>query len=682
MDSLDTRHIAQQPTDQQEDDLRTKHIGVEQAPPTSPPPEDQRPQFSEAVRPTLGLSGTRRMMPEAASMEGVLKSGAILQERYQVLGVLGMGGMAAVYKARDLRFPNVTKLCAVKQMSNTATDPQLRAMAIQNFEREADILATLNHPAIPQVYDYFSEATRSYLVMEIAGHIDLETLLAELPPGEFFNVSQVIDWTLQICDVLAYLHGHKPQPIIFRDLKPGNIMLDTHDRIRLIDFGIAKVFQVGQKGTMIGTEGYSPPEQYRGQAEPRADIYALGATLHHLLTKQDPRLEPPFSFQERPIIATNPDVSTGLEAAIMKALEYDIDKRYNTIEEFRQALLSAGKREGIRAPQTAYPISSIRSIELNYMWRFACEDEVRSTPVISQGVLYVGSYDHNLYALEVQTGNFIWKFPTDAGISGTPAVYEDRLFIGSQDRVLYCISTYGQIEWTCPTQGRIHSSPRIFFNHVFFGSDDQRLYAINIQTGRVAWKVDMGAPIRSSVTFSQEDMIYFGSEDGTVVALDIQGKLRWRFRARRAVISSPYLDEGEGVIYVGSMDGNVYALDTKSGWAVWRFRTGGPVISSPTAVHGKVYVGSADGHMYALDVRNGNPIWKYATDGQVTSSPVFANRAIYFGGIDGHVYSLDSETGDLRWRFQTGGPVPGSPCVVGDIVYIGSTDRYVYAIAG
>ena len=100
--------------------------------------------------------------------------------------------------------------------------------------------------------------------------------------------------------MLTYLHGHQPQPVIFRDMKPSNVMIDQHGHIRLIDFGIARVFQPGQKGTMIGTEGYSPPEQYRGEASPAGDIYALGATLHHLLTRRDPRAEPPFSFSERP----------------------------------------------------------------------------------------------------------------------------------------------------------------------------------------------------------------------------------------------------------------------------------------------------------------------------------------------------------------------------------------------
>ena len=201
-----------------------------------------------------------------------LEPGATLQERYLVLGILGRGGMSAVYKGRDLHFPNVTKLVAIKEMINLAADPTMHEMIVRNFEREADILATLSHPAIPRIFDYFSQASSSYLAMEFIEGKDLETLLQD--SKDFLPEEQIVTWAIELCDVLTYLHNHKPQPVIFRDMKPSNIMIDLHEHIRLIDFGIARVFQPGQKGTMIGTEGYSPPEQYRGEASPPGDIYA------------------------------------------------------------------------------------------------------------------------------------------------------------------------------------------------------------------------------------------------------------------------------------------------------------------------------------------------------------------------------------------------------------------------
>jgi outer membrane protein assembly factor BamB/tRNA A-37 threonylcarbamoyl transferase component Bud32 len=605
--------------------------------------------------------------------DGTLAVGQVLQQRYQVLGVLGMGGMSAVYQARDLRFPSVTKLCAVKEMINLAPDPQLRVIAVQNFEREANILATLSHPSIPKVYDYFSERDRAYLVIEYIDGQDLEAYLAD--SQGLLAQELVLDWGIRLCQVLAYLHSHNP-PIIFRDMKPSNVMLDKHEEIRLVDFGIAKLFQTGQKGTMIGTEGYSPPEQYRGATDPRGDVYALGATLHHLLTKQDPRVEPPFSFHERPIKAAHPLVSDQFVEIIDRALEYEPEKRWSSIVEMQSAL------EALRAPATggiAKPGTGRMSPgEIEPLWVFTCEDEVRSNPAVAEGVVFVGAYDNNLYAVDAQTGQFKWKYATEGGLASSPCVWQDRVFIGSEDNSLYCINAQtGRIVWTCPSQGCVRSSPRVEYNHVFFGSDDHHLYAANVQTGRVAWKSDTEGPVRSRPAIGDES-IYFGCEDGAIYALDIRGVLRWRFATKRAVTSSPTLDEG--ILYVGSGDHTIYALDVRSGWAVWRLRTGKPVISSPAVAKGTVFVGSVDHSVYALDARTGRQVWKFSTDNQVTSSPAFFEDAVYFGSVDGNVYSLDGRTGTLRWRFRTGGPVTSSPIIADGIVYIGSTDHRVYAL--
>ena len=274
-----------------------------------------------------------------------LSSGTILANRYLIQDVIGVGGMGSVYRARDMHFPNVMKLVAVKEMINQATDPQVRQTIIHNFEREADILVTLNHHAIPKIYDYFSHDNRSYLVEDYIQGKDLESMISDT--RSFIGPDQVLGWAIELCDVLNYLHSHKPEPIIFRDMKPSNVMINTYNHVVLIDFGIAKVFNTGQKGTMIGTEGYSPPEQYRGEATPLADIYALGATLHHVLTRKDPRLEPPFTFHERPIHKYNEAVSPELEAIISTCLQYEPQDRYQTTEIVKEALLKLVTPESV-----------------------------------------------------------------------------------------------------------------------------------------------------------------------------------------------------------------------------------------------------------------------------------------------------------------------------------------------
>jgi serine/threonine protein kinase len=300
-----------------------------------------------------------------------LQPGIILINRYAIQSVVGVGGMGAVYSARDLHFPNVVKRVAVKEMINLARDPVIRDTIVRNFEREANILATLNHPSIPRIYDYFTQDDRCYLIIEFIDGKDLETILVD--SEEFLSEIQLVNWAIELCDVISYLHNYKPEPIIFRDIKPSNIMINTQGHVLLVDFGIAKSFQPGQKGTMIGTEGYSPPEQYKGESSQRADIYALGATLHHLLTKRDPRLEPPFSFEERKIRSINPGVSIELEAVIYTALAYDPEKRFSSVEVMKEALLASAKKTGIfnKLPAAIKPLSR-ESANVTAAWKFEC----------------------------------------------------------------------------------------------------------------------------------------------------------------------------------------------------------------------------------------------------------------------------------------------------------------------
>jgi outer membrane protein assembly factor BamB len=605
-----------------------------------------------------------------------LAKGVLLLERYEIIKLRALGGMSAVYEARDTRFSHTLRRCAIKEILNAAPDSKTQRLNLQSFEREANILASLNHPAIPHIFDYFSIGNRAYLVLQYIEGEDLEAFM-ERTPG-LFPDARVINWVLQICDVLEYLHNRKEGPIAFRDMKPSNIMLTQNERVVLVDFGIAKIFADQKRGTMVGTEGYSPPEQYRGLAGPQGDIYALGATMHHLLTRQDPRLEPPFSFQERPPRALNPAISQELEAVVMKALEYEPEKRFGNIQELRQALYSAAGTG--KTPQQGIGfLHKETSQAITPAWEFVCEDEVRSTPTIGGGVLYVGAYDNNLYALEAKSGRFLWKYPTEGGICSSPCLDADKVYFGSEDHLLYALTQRtGRIVWSCPTDDRIRSSPTFEYGHVFFGSDDGRLYAVSTDSGRIIWKFQAGGPIRCRPLLSGE-LIVFGCEDGQVYGVDMgTGEAKWKQRTSNGVVSSPCL--GEGSIFIGSRDWHLYALNGRSGWPVWRFRTNNSVISSPVFAENRVFFGSVDGNIYALDARSGRVLWKHQTEGQVTSSPALFQGRVYIGSVDSHVYALDAKNGKLIWRFRTGGPVPSSPAVAEGLLYISSTDKHVYAL--
>ncbi len=187
-----------------------------------------------------------------------------------------------------------------------------RDEGIMRFVEEAKLLRDLNHPAIPKVYRSFIDEGRYYLSMEFIYGEDLEDMLKR---EQRFSEDVVLQWADQLCDVMEYMHS---AGLIYRDMKPSNIMIDRDNQVKLVDFGIAKLLEPGQRNTMVGTPGYSPPEQYQGLATVQSDIYALGATLHHLLTGRDPRDHPPFSF---PFATTlNPAISMRTAKAIDKAL--------------------------------------------------------------------------------------------------------------------------------------------------------------------------------------------------------------------------------------------------------------------------------------------------------------------------------------------------------------------------
>ena len=274
---------------------------------------------------------------------GPLPVNTLLQKRYRIIKMIGQGGMATIYQAEDLRFPG--KVWAVKEMRDELLPATDRLPAVQAFAREAELLARLQHSNLPRVIDHFPEGGRHYLVME---YLEGQTLQEHMEKrrNRPFKEKEVIEWALQVCDALEYLHSHDP-PIIYRDLKASNIIVDRDGTLKLIDFGIARYFDPSKKTDTLkmGTSGYAPPEQYQGggQCDARSDIYALGATMHHLLTGRDPQEEPPFSFGQARPRKLNPRLSEGIEQVIMTALAYNPADRYQSSARMREALLSPGQ---------------------------------------------------------------------------------------------------------------------------------------------------------------------------------------------------------------------------------------------------------------------------------------------------------------------------------------------------
>ncbi len=269
-----------------------------------------------------------------SGLTGRLASGQVLKQRYRIIQIVGQGGMGAVYKAEDIQFSN--RLVAVKEMRQTGLDPQGLKEAADAFKQEADLLAGLRHQNLPRIYDHFSENGRWYLVMDF---IEGETLAEHRNKAKekVLPVPEVLDIGIQLSKVLGYLHTLTPNPVIFRDLSPSNVMLTPDGHVYLIDFGIARFFKPGQaKDTAAyGKAGYSSPEQYgKAQTTPQSDIFSLGATLHEMLSGNDPSNNTPNPYTFPPL----PKVSAELERLIEQMLQMNSTDRPTSMAAVKQEL--------------------------------------------------------------------------------------------------------------------------------------------------------------------------------------------------------------------------------------------------------------------------------------------------------------------------------------------------------
>ena len=284
-------------------------------------PPEPTVQGSTVVPPTVAAPGTRG--GSSLAIGTPLQGG-----RYVVKEVLGQGGMGAALLATDKRLDS--KPVVIKELISDSNDPTKLKEDEANFKREVVTLAHLDHPLIPNVTDNFDENSRFFMVQEYVEGENLEDRIDRL--NQPMSERDVLIYASEILDVLDYLAQQTP-PIIHRDIKPANIIVSTKDKkAHLVDFGIARADAARnakrKQTSALGTPGYAPPEQYQGNADPRSDLYALGATLHHLLTNRDPRGHQPFNYP--PARTLNPLLSPDTESVLVRALHNDINQRYQS----------------------------------------------------------------------------------------------------------------------------------------------------------------------------------------------------------------------------------------------------------------------------------------------------------------------------------------------------------------
>lgn len=244
--------------------------------------------------------------------------GSVIDGKYEILRKIGQGGMSVVYLAMDTHLNKQWAVKEIRKKGNGKDD----VVIVNSLLAEANMMKKLDHPSLPRIVDIIDNGETIFVVMDYIEGESLDKILLEYGPQP---EELVIAWAKQLCDVLSYLHSQKP-PIIYRDMKPANIMLKPEGNIKIIDFGIAREYKEQSLAdtTVLGTKGYAPPEQYSGQTDARSDIFALGMTMHHLLTGIDPRGGEKYV----PVLMWNPELSEGIEIIIDKCVQPAAENRY------------------------------------------------------------------------------------------------------------------------------------------------------------------------------------------------------------------------------------------------------------------------------------------------------------------------------------------------------------------
>lgn len=330
--------------------------------------------------------------------------------------------------------------------------------------------------------------------------------------------------------------------------------------------------------------------------------------------------------------------------------------------------------------------STITAPEENQvLWSYQMNDITSSSPAVSHGRVYVGSWDWNIYCFYMDTGDLLWTYSTNGPITSSPAVVNGKVYVGSQDTRLYCLNAVtGSFLWEFQTDFLIETSPVVVDDMVFFGSSDGSLYCLNEEDGSLLWSYQTGSVIVSSPAVNDGE-VYFGATNGDFLCLDSStGDLLWKNTMTDGTYSSPAIDEGK--IFFGSNDRNVYCLNASDGGLLWNYSASSEVHSSPAIAYDNLYVGTSDGRLFCLEKETGDFVWSYQISGSVNSAPSVADNKVYFGtdpccGYLSYFICLDALTGMKIWEynFNTQFGMKSSPALAAGKVFASAGDGVVYA---
>jgi eukaryotic-like serine/threonine-protein kinase len=617
----------------------------------------------------------------------VFRVGDVIDDRYDVLGPLGQGGMGYVFRARDRRLDRVVALKVLR--------PHLTETDAERFRREIRALSRLNHPAIVAIYD-LGAGEHVYFAMELVEggtFTDLGPFSEDTEPFVALLTSAV-----SVAEGLAYVHR---LGMVHRDITPRNILLDEAGRPKVMDFGLVQLTETSRPltrtGSTLGTPQYMAPEQATGDATgATTDLYAFGAVLYRTVTGEDPfaaENDQAIMYQHvytapKRAIEVNPRVPPALSALLGRMLAKRPEERPSSAAEVADALRAilqdglarvAGRPHAGPGRRGVYPSAIADASRLKPVWQVHLDEGPQWPAGLSaaDGLLLVGQRSDALAVVRPSDGVVQATLTLDDEVTSPPLVHQGQVWVTTRDGAVVGFAwPSGERLWALPEVEALGLAP--LGRDVVVARRDGSLERWGTSPREIRWRHTIDSPATTPVTVAG-NLALVATEAGWLHAVDIHAG-KPRFQVEIGATVAPVVAAGR-LLLIPTRNGEFHAFDLERHEVVWTHDLGGECWAAPVVAGPAVFIATWGERLHAIALRSGDDLWSRPLNGPVTAAPVVAGGNLYLATEGGELLGLDAASGHERMRHRVAaGAVQASPLPYDTSLYVAALDGTLTAL--